>query len=409
MALPPSAVDALNTSQMAVDDLVNNNLGQIPEGLSPDEVTEYMARQRTMLEQAMQTIQVLNNTQSQVGEIVEDGQSALPVAASSYFSLERVAQGMGIEPIMTEEPPAVDAMEVPTQEASPDPSQALSFGSHVDLFNWMEEQVQAGADSTALRQQLISAVGDNDIITSEGLPIEPAEVIADIVPKYVEAFGPEPSDTEMRAQLAERIFQVMPQQDSGSNEISVVERTVAETNATIRRAAMEYAAHQKKAKGESFNLKKTAQHKSLENVIVHGPNGNRIDPFTGYLISDWHVYERNKGWGLRAGDAPFVDYEAVWRDTVMDKYSRPFRDKDGNWVGGYIQKRFEVDKWIPETNNLQLKPGQRRKPYLAEYRSHEARLQDLRSKEDPRGREFSDTSKPFNWKEASSAKKKVTG
>ena len=257
MALPPSAVDALNTSQMAIDDLVNNNLGQIPEGLSPDEVTEYMARQRTMLEQAMNTIQVLNNTQNQVGEIVEDAESALPAMASSYFNLERLAQGMGIETPLTEEPPVDDAMEVPTQDTSLDPSQSLSFGSHVDLFNWMEDQVQAGADSTALRQQLISAVGDNEIITSDGLPIEPAEVIADIVPKYVEAFGPDPSDTEMRAQLAERIFRVMPQQDSGSNEISVVERTVAETNATIRRAAIEYAAHQKKAKGESFNLKKT--------------------------------------------------------------------------------------------------------------------------------------------------------
>jgi len=409
MALPPIAVDALNTSKMAVDDLVNNNLGQIPDGLSPEEITEYMARQRTMLEQAMQTIQVLNTTQDQVGEIVEDGQVALPVIASSYFRLERAAQGMGIEAPMTEESPVMDTLEAPAQSENTGPNQPLSFGSHIDLFNWMEEQVQAGSDSTALRQQLISAAGDNDIITSDGLPIEPAEVIADIVPKYVEAFGPEPSNTEMRAQLAERIFQVMPQQDSGSNEISVVERTVAETNATIRRAAMEYAAHQKRAKGESFNLKKTAQHKSLENVIVHGPGGNRIDPFTGYLISDWHVYERNKGWGLRPGDAPFVDYEAIWRDTVMDKYSRPFRDKDGNWVGGYVQKRFEVDKWIPEINNLQLKPGQRRKPYLPEYRSYEARLQDLRSKEDSRGREFNDTSKPFNWKEAQSAKKKVMG
>jgi len=34
--------------------------------------------------------------------------------------------------------------------------------------------------------------------------------------------------------------------------------------------------------------------------------------------------------------------EALWRRHVMDKFSREFKDKDGKWVGGYINERFEV-------------------------------------------------------------------
>ena len=82
----------------------------------------------------------------------------------------------------------------------------------------------------------------------------------------------------------------------------------------------------------------------------------------------------------------------------MDKYSRPYKDKDGNWVGGYIQKRFEVDKNIPEANNMQLKPGQKRKPILPEYGNTESRLQAARAAGEIEG--ANDKKKPFNWKEA---------
>ena len=87
----------------------------------------------------------------------------------------------------------------------------------------------------------------------------------------------------------------------------------------------------------------------------------------------------------------------------MDKYSRPYKDKKGNWVGGYIQKRFEVDKNIPEITNMQLKPGERRKPIMPQYGNTESRLQDARSKGNIAGSLNND--KPFNWKEAQSKKK----
>ncbi len=88
----------------------------------------------------------------------------------------------------------------------------------------------------------------------------------------------------------------------------------------------------------------------------------------------------------------------------MDKYSRPYKDADGNWVGGYIQKRFEVDKNIPENTNLQLKPGQLRRPVVPEHGTMESRLQAARSKGDIAG--AVDTSKPFNWKTVQAKKKR---
>jgi hypothetical protein len=158
----------------------------------------------------------------------------------------------------------------------------------------------------------------------------------------------------------------------------------------------------KKYKAKVFNLKKTAQHKTMDNAILWGPGQTQIDPFLHQPVSDWHIVERNKGFGLVVDDIWNIDYETIWRENIMDKYSRPYKDKEGNWVGGYIQKRFEVDKNIPEANNMQLKPGQLRKPILPEYGNTESRLQAARAAGDIEG--AIDTSKPFNWKEASKKK-----
>ena len=162
-------------------------------------------------------------------------------------------------------------------------------------------------------------------------------------------------------------------------------------------------------KNKTFNLKKQAQAKTIENVIMYGPGEKRFDPFLRQPVSDWNIVERNKGFGFVVDDVWNINWEAIWRGTIMDKYSRPYRDtKTGEWVGGYIQKRFEVDKWIPEGNNLQLLPGQKRKPYLPETRSTEARLEAMREKEgEARGYKPVTEGKPFNWKEAQ-AKKKLT-
>jgi len=203
------------------------------------------------------------------------------------------------------------------------------------------------------------------------------------------------------------IFNILPPQlkqedlnDPANIAADYIRAKVEETNETIKKLAEE---HVKKIKHTSFNLSKQAQHKVVENTFVYGPEQTRIDPFYRMPVSDYHIVERNKGYGIDFGGVWDADWEAMWRGSVMDKYSRPYKDKEGNWVGGYIQKRFEVDKNIPEQNNMQLKPGQKRKPVLPQYGSTESRLQAARSTGEIEG--ANNTDAPFNWKEASSKKK----
>ncbi len=182
-------------------------------------------------------------------------------------------------------------------------------------------------------------------------------------------------------------------------EYKAIGSSVNETSEIIKKIAQKVINKNKK---KSYNLTKIAQHKSLDNAILWGPGQSRIDPFLHQPVSDWHIVERNKGFGLVVDDIWNIDYETIWRENIMDKYSRPYKNNNGDWVGGYIQKRFEVDKNIPETSNIQLKPGQKRKPILPEYGNTESRLQDARAKGNIAG--AIDTSKPFNWKEASKKK-----
>lgn len=169
--------------------------------------------------------------------------------------------------------------------------------------------------------------------------------------------------------------------------IHKIRETVIASNEEIKKLAQQN-------NNKPFNFRKEAQHKSLENVILWGPESKKIDPFTGEPISDWHVLERNKGWGFRIGDRWDIDFEAFWRGNIMDKYSRPYRDDEGNWVGGYIEKRFEVDRWQPEENKYMLKPGEKRKPRPAELGNLEARMEVYRGNKD----------KVFNWAKANSNK-----
>lgn len=164
-----------------------------------------------------------------------------------------------------------------------------------------------------------------------------------------------------------------------------------------------------------FNLK-VAQSKTVDdNVIMWSgqnpygiPQSSRVDPFTRQPVSDWHIIERNKGYGQdgRIGDVFNFDWETFWRGNIMDKYSRPYRDAEtGEWKGGYIEKRFEVDKWIPETNNMQLKPGQRRKPRPVEYGLTEGRLEKMRQDlAVDKGYKPVSVGDPTNWTSANSGK-----
>jgi hypothetical protein len=184
--------------------------------------------------------------------------------------------------------------------------------------------------------------------------------------------------------------------------IGYTQAVVDETNEEIKKLAEKYVKQEKKkSKRTSYNLQKEAQHKGFDtSVLLYGPGQKKFDPFYRQPVSPYTMLERNKGFGFTVDEVWDLDWEAIWRGNIMDKYSRPYKDsKTGEWVGGYVQKRFEVDKNIPEQNNLQLKPGQRRKPFLPEYGLTEARMEDMRSKQD-RGYGPVSEGEVFNWKEA---------
>lgn len=117
--------------------------------------------------------------------------------------------------------------------------------------------------------------------------------------------------------------------------------------------------------------------------LMYGPEDVRMCPKIRNLVSTficrYHCLD-----GIQIEDQ-VVCGEAIWRGNVMDKYSREYRDEDGNWVGGYINKRFEVDR-NTGGHPYQLKPGQRHAPIHEDAWSMEKRLEEMRrSQGDKRG------------------------
>lgn len=103
--------------------------------------------------------------------------------------------------------------------------------------------------------------------------------------------------------------------------------------------------------------------------------------------------------GIVIDDNKTVCGEALWRANVMDKFSRDYVNEEGEIVGGYLNKRFEINRNVPEENKMRLKPGEIRKPRPPELGNLEARMQAIREKEgEKRGyRPNTDKSEPFNW------------
>lgn len=125
-------------------------------------------------------------------------------------------------------------------------------------------------------------------------------------------------------------------------------------------------------------MEKTAGRIS-EPYIMSGPGDTRMCPKIRNVVSTYtcrfHCLD-----GLVVDDAQVLCGEAIWRQAVMDKFSREYKDADGNWVGGYINKRFEVDRTTHE-HPYQLKPGQRQAPINEDAWSTEKRLQEMRESE----------------------------
>lgn len=128
------------------------------------------------------------------------------------------------------------------------------------------------------------------------------------------------------------------------------------------------------AKPETLN--KTAANAAYPAYESHGPCDNRMCPKIRQTVSTF-ICRNHCLDGLIVDDHEVVCGEAIWRQSVMDKFSAEYRDKDGKWTGGYIEKRFEVhhdDGGHPAL----LKPGQRNAPIHEDAWSLEKRLQEMR-------------------------------
>lgn len=277
------------------------------------------------------------------------------------------------------------------------------FPTHADL-----NEELLGYEQAAIQQ------GESPQILASNMLRQYAGDQLDNVNSLLEGYYTEGVSPEQKLDIASSIHKMIWGDDgeSGGQTIMAPVResknmydAIKKAEEDIKKKAQEAVAL-KKASQKSFNLRKEAQHHTDQNVIMWGPGQMRPDPFLrGQPVSDWHILERNKGFGQDIDGHWGIDWEAFWRGNIMDKYSRPYRNTEtGEWEGGYIQKRFEVDKNIPERNNMQLLPGQRRKPIIPEHGNTESRLQAMRSKNERGYGPITDTSKPFNWNEANSKK-----
>ena len=153
------------------------------------------------------------------------------------------------------------------------------------------------------------------------------------------------------------------------------------------------------------NMTKTAADQFGQQYMLYGPSEKRICPklrgknlSVGDVVSEYtcrmHCID-----GIVIDDNKTICGEALWRANAMDKYSREYVDENGDIVGGYINKRFEVNRNVQEENKMRLKPGETRKPRPAAWGNTESRLQDMRSKEG-QARDYrpeTNTGDPFEW------------
>jgi len=411
----PSSAKGLD--QLAIEQAgqVNNQLSQIRPVVDP---TKPKGQQRAMLtnlqQQFDQTGQILDDDQQDVTHMMQDveqsGQMAQSngVLASSYFSLKTFAQLDGGSAMGLAAAPPEQTLPQESQQQPQD--QQLSFGSDTELKEWLTANM---SNHDAINQFLSSIPSDSEFQGDTGNMGNVQQFVKDSIQRFTQP----DTDEAQRSILAAQIFEKMNGQ-SKENEIPAqytqasiesIDKIISNAEKIIQQFARKAASQATVKTASSFNLKKEAQFRRGTEFLNFGPESTRVLPGgkDGYLASDWHVRERNKAHDFNFDDNYFVDFDTFWRGNIMDKYSQPYRNAKGEWVGGYLNKRFETDHNIPEGNNHQLLPGQRRRPILPEFGSTESRLEASR-KEMAKDRGYSptdDKGSPYNWKEATVKKK----
>lgn len=259
---------------------------------------------------------------------------------------------------------------------------SFNFKNHIEFYNFLKKSFDSNDQDSATafdeiwNENLASVLGDSDGATevkdglkrffSTDLESEEAVDLADdIFSLYSNSIGPkiEPTMIEKEAN-------------------KIIEDMIKRSRESLYRIS-DYITNKMMDSTESYSgLKKEAQHKSMDNIFYYGPESVSISPFTNDIQSGMHRVEQNKGFGLVLDDIKDIDYESIWRQNVMDKYTQPYRDEDGNYVGGTINKRFEVNSNVDPINNMQLLPGTRHRPYIPELGSTEARMEVARGNKD---------------------------
>jgi hypothetical protein len=253
----------------------------------------------------------------------------------------------------------------------------------------------------------------NDILKET--PDESQSFVKDSIQRFYE---PERDEAD-KTIIAAEIYKAIHGRGKGEQEVSAtytqasIKDLIRKSNVAISKFANQAVSGSTVKTAKAYNLKKQAQfHGSRNNdFITYGPDEKMFLPYsnTGFVGSRWHTWIRGRDHNFLFDDTA-VDFETFWRGNIMDKYSRPYRNEKGEYVGGYINKRFEVDRNIPEGNNLQLLPGQKRRPYMPEYGTWEARMAAARDKHlDERGyarnEEKPEGDERFAFKSASVKKK----
>jgi hypothetical protein len=323
----------------------------------------------------------------QVDQDKNDIQQSAGVVASSYFDLSKIGQ---IE--NTFDDSNMDLGEVDDSLANETNSQLINFNDPQELQDILDQNKQDPAFINKLVQMA---------------PSDSQDIVKDAIQRYYE-----PRDIADKAIISAEIFKAIHGRGQGEESVpatfveSSVNDIVLKTNDMIKEIAIKVASANI---NKPFNLRKESQYHGHDftEFINFGPESKRMLPYsnTGMLANDWHVWQRAKDHGFIFDDHA-VDFDTFWRGNIMDKYSQPYRNEDGEWVGGYINKRFEVDRNVPEGNNYQLLPGQKRRPGLPEFASMESRLQANREKI-KKQEDFSTiaTVAKFNLKQANLKKK----
>jgi hypothetical protein len=285
-------------------------------------------------------------------------------------------------------------------ESSDSNYENLNFNNHLEFYNFLKNIYEknnkdsASAFDEAWNLILAPFLGDSSgasqvedglkrFFSSDLENEDAADLVNDIFSIYSSSIGPEIEPIMTQKQSNEIINDMIKR---SRESLSVISDYIC--NNLVDSVE----------NNSNFSMKKEAQHKGMENIYYFGPDSVSVSPFTNDIQSGLHRVEQNKGFGLVLDDIKDLDYEAIWRQNIMDKYTQPYRDENGNYVGGYLNKRFEINRNIDPINNMQLPPGVRNRPYVPELGSTEARMEVARGNKDKLSDPFTFSNVDLNLK-----------